>query len=263
MDSYIVDCSYTFICLNDAPDTASGEMNYLNICDILTGKNNCYESILAATEENNFVHIKVPQTIHKKDRENHSSLRHTENLNWFNQNIDTLFPTYKDYDYICHIDSDAFLVKPIHLVAELSGYDMAGPLIYINATQYYIHTGLFFINLKTVTNMKDIKWDNTMGTDTGSDIVNFISNNPQYKIKSLGHYNGYSVNNAIPNGHTIIELVMPENIIKDMKLIDIWFDKHFIHFRSGSCFGPGSLINRSENRLHAFNMKYQAFLKLR
>ena len=33
--------------------------------------------------------------------------------------------------------------------------------------------------------MNEISWDNTMQTDTGSDIANFIKNNSQYKIKKL------------------------------------------------------------------------------
>ena len=212
-------------------------------------------------KKNDFIHIKIPQEIHVENRPNQGGPRHIENLNWFNQNIDILFPSYKSYAYICHIDSDAFLMKPIHLMKELAECDLAGPFIYLNASQYYIHTGLFFINVKTVLNMKDIRWDNTMSTDTGSDITNFIVRNPQYNIKKLGHYDGYSVNNTIPNGDTIIPLDMPEYIEIGMRLVDSWFDKHFIHFRSGSCFGVGSNRHRNHDRFHVFNIKFDAFMK--
>ena len=262
LDKCLIDCSYSFICLNDAPDISSGERNYLKICDSITGLEDCYDKIVINAKKNDFIHIKIPQEIHVENRPNQGGPRHIENLNWFNQNIDILFPSYKSYDYICHIDSDAFLMKPIHLMKELAECDLAGPFIYLNASQYYIHTGLFFINVKTVLNMKDIRWDDTMGTDTGSDITNFIHRNPQYKIKKLGHYAGYSVNNHIPNGHTIIPLDMPNDIDICMRLVDSWFDKHFIHFRAGSCFGVGSNRHRNHDQLHTFNLKYEAFMKI-
>lgn len=267
LDKYLINSTYDFICLNDAP--SSNEENYLKICDIITGEDNCYDRILNKSNENNFIHIKIPQNIHIKNRPNHGGPRHIENLNWFNQNIDTLYPTYKEYDFICHIDSDAFFCKKVNLDVELKGYDMAGPFIYLK-DNYYIHTGLFFINLKTVKNMKDISWNNTMGTDTGSDILNFIKNNPQYKIKKLGHYNGYSRNKWIKNNHTIKELDIPDNMLVDnlnYKLIDSWFDHSVVHFREGSCFGVGSKQHRNKNkvfedRLSMYNTKMHHFRKL-
>ena len=260
LDKNLINCSYDFICLNDAPDTDNGEENYLGICDILTGERNCYEKIYNKTIENNFIHIKIPQNIHIKNRPNHGGPRHIENLNGFNQNIEKIYPKYKEYDYICHIDSDAFFVQPIDLNKELNGYDLAGPFIYIN-DGYYIHTGLFFINVKTVTNMKNINWNNTMGTDTGSDLYNFIKKNPQYKIKKLGHYDGYSSNYYIENGHTIIKLKIDDISDNNYKQIDRWFNGNVLHFRGGSCFGVGSLKHRNNDRLFLYNKKWEAFIK--
>jgi hypothetical protein len=271
LDKYLVNTEYDYICLNDAPDISNGEENFLNICDIISESSDCFNLIKTAAKNNNFIHIKIPQEIHNADkyRPNHSSPRHIENLNWFNKNIDTIYPAYNTYDFICHIDSDAFLVKQIDLSKELNGYDMAGPFIYLNnLTQplYYIHTGLFFINIHTVTNMKDITWDNTLGTDTGSNIGIFIRDNPQYKIKMLGSYDGYSTNNTIPNGHTIIKLDIEDINVnytdEHYSLIDVWFDKHFYHFRAGSCFGVGSLRHRNIDRLLTYNKKFEAFTKL-
>lgn len=262
LDRNLENCSYDFICLNDAPDIENGEENFLKICDILSGYENSFKIIKETSEKNNFIHIKIPQNIHLKDRPNHSSLRHTENLNWFNSNISNLLPNYKEYDFLCHIDSDALLYKKIDLNIELNGYDMAGPFIYLNDDFYYIHTGLFFINLKTVVNMNEISWNNTMGSDTGSDIGNFIIRNPLYKIKKLGHYNGYSSNNVIVNGHTIDKLVIDDITDEDYKLIDVWFDKKFVHFRAGSCFGVGSEKHRNNERFNSYSKKYKAFLQL-
>ena len=46
LDTFLIDCSYSFICLNDAPDISSGEINYLKICDLLTGLEDYYDNIV-------------------------------------------------------------------------------------------------------------------------------------------------------------------------------------------------------------------------
>lgn len=261
LERYLIDCEYEYICLNDAPDINSGEENYLNICDIITGENNCYENIKKTSEKHNFIHIKIPQNIHIQNRANHSSARHIENLNWFNKNLESLFPKFVEYDFICHIDSDAFFARPIALKIELQDYDLAGPYVHI-AEGFYIHTGLFFINLKTVINRKEISWNNTMNTDTGSDIYNFIKKNPQYKIKKLGHYDGYSTHHYTPNNHTIFRLNISEIESSDYELIDKWFNESVVHFRGGSCFGVGSLKHRNNDRLYLYNIKWREFINL-
>ena len=65
----------------------------------------------------------------------------------------------------------------------------------------------------------------------------------------MGHYDGYSVNNGIPNGHTIIKLDTDEVLDEFYKLVDKWFDGNVCRFRAGSCFGVGALRHRSEDRL--------------
>lgn len=269
LDKYLINCDYNYICLNDSPDVQNGEENFLKICDILTGENNCYDKILNKATDNNFIHIKIPQNIHYKDkvRRNHGGPRHIENLNWFNQNIEKVYPEYINYDYICHIDSDAFFTKIIDLNIELKNIDLAGPFIYIY-NGFYIHTGLFFINLKTVKNMKEISWNNTMGTDTASDIFNFIKNNPKYNIKKMGHYDGYSTNYWIENGHTIIKLPIDEvsdenyKLSENYKLLDSWLNGTVLHFRAGSCFGVGCHRHRNKESIYLYNKKWKAFINL-
>jgi hypothetical protein len=264
LDSFLINSTYEYICLNDAPDIKSGEENYIQICDMLTGEFNCYERIYEEATKYRFQHMKIPQTIHIKNRPNHSAQRHRENFNWFHQNIRSLVPNLDSFDFLCYIDSDAFLRESIDLNIELKDIDIAGPMIYNNTISpplFYPHTGLFFINLKTVLNMNEITWDDTLGMDTGSNIAYFIRKNPQYKIKELGVYDGYSVNNFIVNNHTIISLNI-EDFDQTYQLIDIWFDKKFVHFRSGSCFGVGSQQHRNNNRLFYYNKKMEAFMKL-
>lgn len=258
MSKNLININYDCICLNDTP--SEKDENYLKIVNILTGEDTCYNDILKNSKKYNYHHIYVPQSIHKKNRLNHGGARHIENLNWFNSNIDSLYPSYKEYDFICHLDSDAFFTKEVDLNIELNNYDLAGPFIYIH-TNFYIHTGLFFININSVKNMKNIKWDNTMGTDTGSDIYNFIKSNPHYNIKKMGHYDGYSTNYNKENGHTIIKLDfnIDDTTNENYKLVDSWLDNKVLHFRAGSCFGVGSLQHRNNDRLFIYKKKWEKF----
>lgn len=267
MKKNLINIDYNVIVLNDAPDTKNGEKNYLQICNMLTGDDNCFENIKTMTKKFNFTHIKIPQSIHIENRVHHGSNRHIELLNWFNQNLDTLYPSYKDYDFLCYLDSDAFFTKPVDLEKKLHEYDLAGPLIYIR-NGFYIHTGLFFINLKTVTNMKDISWNDTQCTDTGSDILNFIKKNPQYKIKKLGHYDDYNKKwHRIPNNHTQLEIKIPEfkdfqNLnVNQMHIIDTWMDNSVSHLRAGSCFSRGSKIHRYRDMFIEKGKLYELKLK--
>lgn len=263
LDKYLINTSYDYICLNDAPDVKNGDENYLEICNMLTGEDNCYKLILNEAKKHNFIHIKIPQDIHIKNRLNHGGPRHIENFNYFNINIDKLYPSYNEYDYLCYIDSDCFLRKYCDLNIELNGFDIITPMIYIKNNLKYPHTGLLFINLKTVVNFKDIKWDNTLYTDTGSSIALWLQTNKQYNIKEIGSYDGYSTNNLIPNNHTILKLDIPEfnNTDKDYQLIDAWMDQKFYHFRGGSCFGIGSNIHREKrNFIKKYNLKLKVFM---
>ena len=149
---------------------------------------------------------------------------------------------------MCFTDSDAFFVKPVDLSIELSDIDLAGPLIYKDANTFYPHTGLYFINLRTVLNFREMNWTSIF-LDTGSGLWNFIKNNRHYRIKKLGYYDGYDgyVLN-IENGHTI----------KKMKehFIDTWMDECVIHIRAGSCFGSGSNCLKNDNTRKEWRQKY-------
>ncbi len=254
LDQNLVNCQYKYICLNDAPRLK--EDDYLGILDILTGDDDCYQKIKESAQKNNFIHIEIPQSIHEsiKKNPNQGGPRHIDNFNWFNKNLNELYPEYKDFDFLCYIDADAFLVKPLDL-SDLANFDLAAPIININGTKKYPHTGLFFINLKTVDKIQRIIWDNTQQTDTGSEMAMFLKQNPQYKIKSLGNYIGYSYNNWVVNNHTISKLKMVdlEKITKSYnnhedysneRFLDTWYDKHFIHLRAGSSFLLGCSRHR-------------------
>lgn len=254
LDKYLVNCTYDYVCLNDAPDVENGEENYIQACDIMTGENNCYSQIKKAADKYEFIHIKIPQNIHIKNRPNHSSCRHSENIAYFNENIETLIPNFTKYDYLCYIDSDCFLGKYIDLKDKLKNHDIVAPMIYPSPDETpelrYPHVGLFFINLKTVTNFKDLN-PSIKHSDTGSGMVDFIHNNLKYRIKETNKYNGwwdYEKNTLwIPDGETVMELDVVTDNVKT-KIIDSWFDKSFYHLRGGSCFSIGSSQHRDKHK---------------
>jgi len=252
MDKYIKNCEYEFICLNDAPELgkdqdfviSSGKK--IQFCRMLTGDLDCFNEIKDNANKCNFHHIKIPQDIHIKVRPNHGGARHIEILNYFFKNIDTLFPRINEFDYLCTIDSDAFFTSNIDLKNELEGYDLAGPLIYINRIKFYPHVGLFFINLKTVLNFKEMNFDN-IWKDTGSNLTNFIKRNKKYKIKEIGRYEGYhNEYYDTPNGKGIKKI--------GDHIIDCWIDVVY-HLRAGSCFGTGSTLHRNKNSVDIFKDK--------
>ena len=263
LEKNIINCDFDYICLNDAPEDPKDD--YLGLVDILTGKENCHQIIKETAKRNNFIHIAIPQKIHYKTKKlpNQGGPRHIDNFNWFNSHINSLVPNLHEYDFLCYIDSDAFFVKPVDL-NELKDFDIIGPLIRIRRMKYP-HTGLFFINLKTVRNFKEIRWDNTLKTDTGSKIAQFLKFNSGYRLKSLGCYNGYSFGNWMTNTHTIAQLNMPElsEILskypkeipidtrhfvpyhEKIRFIDTWYNHSVIHLRAGSTFSLGCKAHRN------------------
>ena len=95
-------------------------------------------------------------------------------------------------------------------------------------------------------------WEKVVSVEDFKKVQDFILKNPQYKIKKLGHYDGYSSNNHVINNHTIISLDIKEIDDISYKLIDTWFNQKFIHFRAGSCFGVGTHKHRSNDRLSLY-----------
>ena len=251
MDKNLKNCDWEFICLNDAPELGK-ENNFVissgkkvEFLTVLEGKEDCHNEIKENASECNFHHLKIPQNIHPQNRPNHGGGRHIEILNYFFQNIDTLFPRFKEFDYLCTIDSDAFFVEETDLEKELEETDLAGPIIYKNRREFYPHVGLFFINLKTVINFKDMNFNN-IWKDTGSNLMKFIEKNKNYKLKEIGKYIGYQNDYCwTPNG---------KGIKKIGDHIDCWLNSKVYHLRAGSCFGVGSNL-RTEESVKIFKNK--------
>ena len=238
-------CSYDLLVLNDAPKTQ--EENYLQMSSIITNNPYPFAEIEEETERFGCLYIPIPQNIHIQNRPNHSSYRHCEILNWFFQNLELLFPSYTDYKYICIIDSDVALVKDVDIMSVLEGYDMAAPLIYLSEKEFYPHVGLFFINLHTVINFKTMNFSITK-TDTGSGLLNFIAQNPSYKIKEIGRFDGFIGPNGLCKGD-----------FHKGHVCDRWLDDCFFHFRSGSNFGVSAKKHKTMEGVKEYLDKLRFF----
>ena len=64
LDKYLLNCTYDFICLNDAPDIKNGEENFLKICDIISGDENF------RSPKTSFLRLKVGKFLRDLDFKN-------------------------------------------------------------------------------------------------------------------------------------------------------------------------------------------------
>lgn len=251
----LVDCKYDFIVLNDAPDIDNGDENYLGVISILNQNEKCYNEIFEESKNLDLKHIKIPQNVHIKDRPNHGSLRYGELLNWFLKNIDTLYSDIVDYDYLCIYDADLFLINKIDLQIELENCDFACPIIHLNVKyngDVYTQVpqpSIFFINLKTVKNFRQLDFgiNPNIMNDNGSMISFFWKNNPQYKIKEIGTFDGFHNDSYNKEGKTIKQI--------DGHFYDSWFNDKFVHLRWGWGGGSGQKKNRNDKNLYNYIFK--------
>lgn len=256
LKKHIKNDEYTFICLNDAPNIDKGEENYMNIISILSQNTNCYKEIYEESKFNNLKHITIPQNIHIKNRPNHGSQRHGELCNWFVRNIDTIYPNYVEYDFLCFYDADLFLVKDIDFNEELKDFDFACPLIYSYNNVIVPQPSVFFINLNTVKNFKELDFsiDRRWGNDMGSAIFNFWSENPNCKrIKEIGKFIGFQNNSFEKESDTIKQI--------DNHYYDYWMDGKLVHLRWGWGGGAGESKHRNNKNFNRYLQKIKKVFK--
>ena len=250
----VKNCEYELIVLNDAPDIDNGEENYLNVVSILSNNNNCYNEIKTEAEKLNLTHIKIPQTIHIKNRPNHGSLRHGELCNWFVQNFENLYHKHNEIDFVCFYDADLFLVKPTDFKKELSNVDFITPIIYNPNGTFWPQPSVFFINIKTVTNYKKLNFgiDYSVGNDMGSGIFKFWKDNPNYKIKAIGRFDGFQNKSFETVSETIKQI--------EGHYYDLWLNGSFVHLRWGWGGGAGESQHRNKENLTKYIIKMNKVL---
>tara|TARA_Y100000389_G_scaffold136357_1_gene133903 strand:- start:4077 stop:4907 length:831 start_codon:yes stop_codon:yes gene_type:complete len=256
LEKYIKNDEYKFICLNDAPNIDEGEENYLNLVSILSQNTNCYKEIYDECIFNNVEHIKIPQNIHIKNRPNHGSQRHGELCNWFVRNIDSIYPYYKEYDFICFYDADLFLVEEVDFEKELKDCDFACPIIHFPNNIIVPQPSIFFINLNTVSNFKDLDFsiDHRWGNDMGSAVFNFWVKNPQCRrIREIGTFMGFQNNAFEMESETIKQI--------DNHYYDYWMSGKFVHLRWGWGGGAGEAQHRNNDNFNKYLQKIKKVFK--
>jgi hypothetical protein len=139
----------------------------------------------------------------KSDKNKPGNLKHLDVLNFIIQEVSQ---TYKnDYDYLLSLDADMCFIKNFYCHSELDGYDIIGPkrIQSLNRNQLcegclvfdYFWVHLCFFNLKTITNISSMSLNFIPNTtcDTGSMMLEFLTNNPQYKLKYLPFSDGTAI----------------------------------------------------------------------
>lgn len=175
---YLKNCSWKLLVLDDSKENTINVLT--NTKENIKGECDKYEEV---------VYHKFPQNLHTYGN---NSQRHIDVLNYMIQNITQIYK--EDYDYLLSLDTDMCFIEEVDVEKEVMGYDIIGPkrIQWLSNKQasnspYYT---LFWVtccyfNLKTIKNITDMKFDiipNTT-TDTGAMMVEFLYNNPQYKLK--------------------------------------------------------------------------------
>ena len=231
----MVGTDYDIVVINDAPKKK--EKTQIKIISILSRRLDCHEEINEECKRLNVTHINIPENIHPWRNSSHGSNRHAEIVNWFLKNFETLYPNYKTIDFLCLHDADLFLVKPTNFNQVIKNYDIIAPMIK-SKNLYYPQPSVMFINLRTVTNYKEMDFNMIPNADMGGRIHYFLKRNKNLKILEAGLFDGFWNDNFEKEGNFIkkIEFNGGENYLH---YYDIWLDERFVHLRWGWGAGRG------------------------
>jgi hypothetical protein len=235
---YLKNCNWKLLVIDDSNDTTH------NI--ITNEKENIKEA--CAKYPDRIIYHKYDQSLHLKDI--CVSQKHRNILNYM---FRELAPKLKEeYDYLASFDADMCLIKNYDAEVELSGYDIISPkrtqwLWHYQMADDYYNYPIFdypflhccFFNLNTITNIHEIDTNaiNYTTCDTGSMIVKFFLNNPEYKIKYYSSSCG-------------------GEYLSSMNYFEFYNNNTFIHYGTGTLW-----YNRSEI-CNTYSEKYNAFMKL-
>jgi hypothetical protein len=208
---YLKNCNWKLCIIDDSNE------NTLNV--LLNKKENVKE--VCSKYKDDIIYVKFNQNLH---RSNNAIYKHCDILNFIIKNLSQNFKNY--FDYVCLFDADMGFVENFDANEELSGYDIVGPkrIQWLSNIQIsnspifeYLWVHNCFFNLKTITNIQDINFNTIKNTttDTGSMIIEFLYNNPQYKIKYLNFSSGFEV-------------------IPKLYNFEFFWNRKIIHFGSGT-----------------------------
>ena len=179
---YLVNCKWKICVVDDSKEET---------VNILSGmKENIYKKCLEYPDE--IIYHKFDQSLHNSL---HAGDKHCTILTYIMKHLSQSY--VEDFDYLCLLDADMCFIEPFDVNIELDNYDIIGQkrIQWLSNIQIsdspiieYIFVHNCFFNLKTITNLNMINLNRIPNTtcDTGSMIIEFLFNNPQYKIKYIG-----------------------------------------------------------------------------
>lgn len=194
--------------------------------------------------QDHIIYFKFPQELHSSTN---VTIKHQTILNYIIQKMSPYF--MDEYDYMSLLDADMCFIDFFDVNTELENYDIIAPkrIQWLSNIQIsdspifeFIWVHCCFFNLKTMPNLTTMNMNSILNTttDTGAMILEYIHNNPQYKIKFL----------PLSSGAECIE-----------KLYDFEFfwNTKIIHF------GSGSLWNSNGKRNYINYLKiFEAFCEM-
>jgi hypothetical protein len=208
---YLKNCNWKLCIVDDSNESTN---------NVLTNvKENIQQICLNYNDD--ITYFKFDQTLHKSMN---VTDKHSNILTFIIQNLSQNFK--HDYDFMCLFDADMCFIEDFDVKEELYGYDIISPkrIQWLSNIQIsdspifeYIWAHNCFFNLKTITNIQDINLNTIKNTttDTGSMIIEFLHNNPNYKIRYLNLSAGFE---TIPKLYNF----------------EFFWNKKIIHFASGT-----------------------------
>ena len=198
--------------------------------------------------KNEVIYHKFPEEIHIKNNSNGATLRHCDVLNYIVKNISSNFK--ENYDYMFIVDADLCFIDNYDPMIELLNYDIIGPkrIQWLSKKQIddaplfeYLWLTSCFFNLKTITNLPEMNLNQIPNTttDTGAMMLEFLHNNPQYKIK----YMQFSTGNEY---------------IEKIHFFEFFDNNRIIHFGSGSLWHTAEF--KYKNQTYADKIEQFKFL---
>lgn len=208
---YLKNCNWKLFVIDDSNENTKNVLSNM--------KENIQE--VCSKYKDDVIYAKFNQKLHNS---NNSIVKHCDILNSVVKFLSQSFKYH--YDYVCLFDADMCFIEDFDAKEELSGYDIVGPkrIQWLSNIQIsnspifeYLWVHNCFFNLKTITNIQDINFNTIKNTtaDTGSMIIEFLYNNPHYKIRFLNFSSGFE---RIPNLYNF----------------EFFWNKKIIHFCSGT-----------------------------
>lgn len=183
-NKHIKNCSWNLLALDDSKDTS---------INIVSDSKEDIRKVCTETSDS-ILYEKIPQEIHNGS--NDGLKRHQNVMTYFFKYI---LSKYSSFDYLLFYDADMCFIKDIDVEEIMNNCVITGPLRiqWLGNRQWstefkrfkYLWVHCCFFNIKTISNLNEINMMMIPGTtcDTGSMMIKFLLDNPQYKIKYQEH----------------------------------------------------------------------------